>query len=134
MLSLTGSLLADPSKPQVLPEGAAATRFASMSPDLPEPPAKIARTAPAPRKSFQGQAKATPSKATPTKVVAPAAPEIDESQLSARDLKKLRKEQEKAKRDARKARKEGGDNDEAPASLKRKADEDEEGTRKKHKE
>lgn len=130
MLSLTGSLLADPSKPQVIPEAvAAAHRVPSLSPDIPEPPRKVARTQP--RKSYQ-QEKASPAKAAGP--AAPAAPAIDESKLSARELKKLRKEQEKAKRDARKAKKGGEDDDDEPASLKRKADESAEGTGKKRKE
>lgn len=40
--------------------------------------------------------------------VAPAAPEIDERFLSARELKKKRKDDEKRKRDERKSRKEAG--------------------------
>lgn len=117
MLSLTGSLLADPSKPQAI--RAASARVQSLSPDLPdpEPAAKVARTQKKPRESVQ----ATATVDTPA---------IDESKLTARELKQLRKDQAKAKRDARKARKE----DEEPASLKRKADEDElEGERKKRK-
>lgn len=125
MLSLTGSLLADPSKPQALPEGAAASlRVPSLSPDLPEPPKKVARTQP--KKQQQPRAAAIAAES--------AEPAIDESKLTPRELKKLRKEQEKAKRDARKARK-GEDEQESP-SLKRKAEEDEEaeGARKKRKE
>ncbi|GMK56715.1 hypothetical protein CspeluHIS016_0305550 [Cutaneotrichosporon spelunceum] len=131
MLSLTGSLLADPSKPQALPE----TTRRSPSPDLLEMP-KRQRKEPAAATPVKTPAKATGAK--PPAKSAPATPAIDESKLSARELKKLRKEQEKAKRDARKARKAGeGDEEEMegdePASLKRKAD-DSEGPRKKRKE
>lgn len=120
MLSLTGSLLVDPSKPQTLPE--AARR--SPSPDLPEPPKRAQRTVQAAETPA-----AIPAKATPSKSAAPETTTIDESKLSARELKKLRKEQEKAKRDARKARRA----EEEEPSLKRKADEAE-GPRKKRKE
>ncbi|KLT42804.1 hypothetical protein CC85DRAFT_245172 [Cutaneotrichosporon oleaginosum] len=123
MLSLTGSLLDDPSKPQALPE----TARRSPSPDILVMPKRTARTPRTPH---------TPKTAAgaETQKTAPAAPEtpaIDESKLSARELKKLRKEQEKAKRDARKARKADGEGEDE-SSLKRKADE-EEGPRKKRK-
>ncbi|KAL1407075.1 hypothetical protein Q8F55_006488 [Vanrija albida] len=124
MLSLTGSLLDDPSQAPALPAAAAAERELSLSPELPDlPPVKVARVA--------------PKRAAP---VVPAAPAIDESNLNARELKKLRKEQEKAKRDARKARKEqGGFEDEkdddgaAPTGAKRKAESGGDGERKKRK-
>jgi hypothetical protein len=54
----------------------------------------------------------TTSAAVGAGVAAPSHSYIDPSTLSARDLKKLRKEEAKAKRDARKARKDGdGDGD-----------------------
>jgi DNA-directed RNA polymerase I subunit RPA43 len=99
VLSLTGSLLADPTNPPAPPSPILPTRLPSGSPS-PEPeyvrPAKQARPAQA-KLSQQPSASA----------VQPAAEEvIDDRFLSARELKAKRKAEEKAKRDARKARKE----------------------------
>lgn len=136
MLSITGSLLDDPSNPPALP--AVSRRTPSASPELPEPPAKRPYR---PRASV-GKPAATPSKAQHLTFDEPAAepaaaaeaePEVDTSKMNPRELKKYRKEQEKAKRDARKARKEGAAA-EAETGTKRKADEEDGGERKKRKE
>lgn len=143
MLSLTGSLLDDPANPPALP--AISRRTPSASPELPEPPAKRPYR---PRVSVGKPAAATPSKAqhkafddAPAAAAedayeqaeAEAEPEVDTSKMNPRELKKFRKEQEKAKRDARKARKEGAAA-EAETGTKRKADEEDGGERKKRKE
>lgn len=99
VLSLTGSLLADPTNPPAPPTPILPTRLPSGSPS-PEPeqvrPAKQARPA---------QAKS--SQQASTSVAQPEAEDvIDDRFLSARELKAKRKAEEKAKRDARKARKE----------------------------
>ncbi|OXC85745.1 DNA-directed RNA polymerase I subunit RPA43 [Cryptococcus neoformans AD1-7a] len=128
MLSLTGSLLEDPSNPPPAPEIVAAPIMPSPSPS-PEPqqlrPAKKARTQP------QSQAKQADIK-----------DEVDTSKMTARELKAYRKEEEKKKRDARKARKEGRMDDDAEgeeqgeggSGTKRKADEQEGEKRKKKRE
>lgn len=87
----------------------------------PEPAAKVARV--------------SKPKPAPRPVVA-AVPEVDTTGMTARELKQLRKEQEKAKREARKARKgeaEGEVDAEGAPSLKRKAEEPEGGVGKKRK-
>lgn len=140
MLSLTGSLLDDPSNPPALPT--VTRRTPSASPELPEPPAKRPYR---PRASAgKPGASATPSKSQHTTFEEPAGaepataaeaePEVDTSKMTARELKKYRKEQEKAKRDARKARKEGAVGDGVETGTKRKADEEDGGERKKRKE
>ncbi|KIR37292.1 DNA-directed RNA polymerase I subunit RPA43 [Cryptococcus deuterogattii 2001/935-1] len=127
MLSLTGSLLEDPSNPPPAPEIVAAPIMPSPSPspEAQQPhPAKKARTQPQPQ----------------TKQV--VKDEVDTSKMTARELKAYRKEEEKKKRDARKARKEGRAEDDAEgeeqeeggAGTKRKADEQESEKRKKKKE
>ncbi|WVF66130.1 hypothetical protein IAT40_000869 [Kwoniella sp. CBS 6097] len=98
MLSLTGSLLADPSNPPSLPETAQMPTRVSPSPS-PSPerdvrPAKQARTT-QPKRAPRAQAHAEPEE-----------PEVDTSNFTARELKAYRKEQEKKKREQRKARKE----------------------------
>lgn len=99
ILSLTGSLLADPTKPPPPPSPVVPVRAPSPSPSLsPEP--EPSRPVKQPRIN----------KAAPPAAAAAAQPEaidtIDERFLSARELKKRRKDEEKRKRDARKARKE----------------------------
>lgn len=115
MLSLTGSLLADPSKAPAMPTVVASAVARSPSPDLPEPPAKRQATAKvaAPR--------ATKAPAAARKSAAPPVPEVDTSNMNARELKKFRKEQDKLKRDARKARKGdagGGDEEKEDADAR----------------
>lgn len=137
MLSITGSLLEDPSNPPALPT--VSRRTPSLSPELPEPPAKrpyrprasVAKTGAAatPSKSQHTTFDEEPAAAAAEEV---AEPEVDTSKMNSRELKKYRKEQEKVKRDARKARKEGAA--EAETGTKRKADEEDGGERKKRKE
>ncbi|WWD22458.1 hypothetical protein CI109_106949 [Kwoniella shandongensis] len=109
MLSLTGSLLADPANPPPLPEPSLADIPSRPSPTpspSPEPessrPTKQQRTkapAPAPVATYDSAPRPVPTSA-------PEAEVIDTRFMNARDLKKFRKEEEKKKRDARKARKE----------------------------
>lgn len=79
-----------------------------MEVDEPAPPPT---KKPKPQKQTNGH---TPAHARPSQSVpevqsqAPAEPQIDERFLSARELKKRRKDEEKRKRDERKARKEAG--------------------------
>lgn len=126
MLSLVGSLLADPASAPPMPTMVVPR---SPSPDIIERPAKAAKVA-------------TPKAAKPVKPVqkTAATPVVDESKMSARELKAYRKEQARAKRDARKARKADGDDDgddgddgeeETAAGTKRKAEAEEIGERKK---
>lgn len=99
VLSLTGSLLDDPTNPPAPPTPILPTRLPSGSPSPePEPvrPAKQARPAPA-----KATARPSASAAQPDAVDV-----VDDRFLSARELKAKRKAEEKAKRDARKARKE----------------------------
>jgi len=97
VLSLTGSLLADPTNPPPPPTPVMPVRAPSASLS-PEP-----EHAPQPAKQVR-QARPTTSRVS--EQAAPAAAEvIDDRYLSARDLKAKRKAEEKAKRDARKARK-----------------------------
>lgn len=144
MLSLTGSLLDDPANPPALP--AVSRRTLSPSPELPEPPAKrpykprasLGKPSTPAKLAAKAQHIAFNDKAA--SAAAPEAeamghegeaePEVDTSNMTARELKKFRKEQAKSKRDARKARKEDG------PGLKRKAEEDEDdsGERKKRRE
>ena len=98
VLSLTGSLLADPSNPPPPPTPVMPVRAPSASLS-PEP-----ESAPRPAKQAR---QARPATTRIPQQAAPAAAEaIDDQYLSARDLKAKRKAEEKAKRDARKARKE----------------------------
>ncbi|KAK8845505.1 hypothetical protein IAR55_006218 [Kwoniella newhampshirensis] len=107
MLSLTGSLLSDPSNPPPMSEASLAvpprpspTPSPSPSPS-PEPessrPAKRTKASVAARYDSDLQ---------PVPTSAPEAEVIDTRFMNPRDLKKFRKEEEKKKRDARKARKE----------------------------
>ncbi|KAL7418815.1 hypothetical protein Q5752_006499 [Cryptotrichosporon argae] len=117
VLTLTGSLLSDPSNPPALPEPARR----SPSPELDLRPAKQARVAaPTAANGTGGSASsAVASAKRATKAVAPASAlvEPDYGGMTARDAKKARKEYEKARRDERKARKgragggDGGDGD-----------------------
>lgn len=93
-MSLTGSLLADPTNPPPPPSPILPARAASLSASpSPEPqPPKQQRIAKKPSATTTAQPEAVE--------------EIDERFLSARELKKKRKDDEKKKRDARKARKE----------------------------
>lgn len=106
MLSLTGSLLDDPSNPPPPPETQSIRRPSpSLSPspmevDEPLPPQQKKQ-----RRPSHGQ---TNGHARTIVDVAPAESQIDERFLSARELKKKRKEDEKRKRDERKSRKEAG--------------------------
>ncbi|WVQ93758.1 hypothetical protein IAU59_000835 [Kwoniella sp. CBS 9459] len=95
MLSLTGSLLADPSNPPSLPETAQMPTRVSPSPSpSPERDVRPAK-----------QARSTQPKRAP-RVQVEEEPEVDTSNFTARELKAYRKEQEKKKREQRKARKE----------------------------
>ena len=117
MLSLTGSLLAVPSNPPPPPDiqSIRAPPSPSLSPepmevDEPAPKAKKARQQ-KPQNKTNGHtpAQARPSQAVPeVQSTAPAEPQIDDRFLSARELKKKRKDEEKRKRDERKSRKEAG--------------------------
>ncbi|OCF36187.1 hypothetical protein I316_02060 [Kwoniella heveanensis BCC8398] len=101
MLSLTGSLLADPSNPPSLPETAQMPTRASPSPSpSPEPDVRPAKQA----RSTQTQSKRAAPRAQARQVE--QEPEVDTSNFTARELKAYRKEQEKKKREQRKARKE----------------------------
>jgi hypothetical protein len=122
MLSLTGSLLKDPSNPPPVPETHTIPyRSPSVESEMevdPVPtkrPKKTAQKAPRPSQANSH----LPKENAPPAVTAtydeelrpnPAAAQtkevIDERFLNPRELKKLRKDEEKRKRDARKARKE----------------------------
>ncbi|WVR03528.1 hypothetical protein IAU60_000520 [Kwoniella sp. DSM 27419] len=102
MLSLTGSLLSDPSNPPAMPEAVAAPIRPSPSPS-PEPasrPAKQPRVVAKPKPRQQAQR---------------VEEEVDTSLMTARELKAYHKEQARKKRDERKARKgeRAGDEDDA---------------------
>jgi DNA-directed RNA polymerase I subunit RPA43 len=137
MLSLTGSLLDDPSNPPPPPE---IQSIRAPSPTLSEMDVEDVEDEPAPppkkHKQTNGHDKHhkanghTPAAAQVAVVapeVAPAVvePEIDERFLSARELKKKHKEDAKKKRDERKSRKEDKQIEElqvAGGDLKRKAE------------
>lgn len=93
VLSLTGSLLDDPTNPPPPPVAVVQARAPSPSPS-PEPtrPAKQARTS-RPAETYEHEPEAVEV--------------VDDRFLNPRELKKKRKDEEKKKRDARKARKEG---------------------------
>nr|WRH23604.1 DNA-directed RNA polymerase I subunit [Naematelia aurantialba] len=121
MLSLTGSLLPDPTNPPPLPETSVTIRAASPSVS-PEPgPEAVTKGAPT---SMDVDTPVRKQRQKPTSGMLPAneaydaelqplpshaalEETIDERFLSARELKKKRKDEEKRKRDERKARKEG---------------------------
>ncbi|WVQ80314.1 hypothetical protein IAT38_002419 [Cryptococcus sp. DSM 104549] len=133
MLSLTGSLLSDPSNPPPAPEPSALpVRAPSPTPSpSPEPEAR------APKKARVAK---PPRAAAVAQDIEPKE-EVDFSSMTARELKAYRKEEEKKKREARKARK--GDKDaedvqvvDEPAQeagVKRKAGGDDGEKRKKKK-
>jgi len=116
MLSLTGSLLDDPSNPPPPPELQSIRAGPSPSPtpslsgmevDEPAPrPAKKQKAKPSAPTQAPYQQQLNGSSQAP--VVAPSAPEpqVDERFLSARELKKKHKDDAKRKRDERKSRKE----------------------------
>lgn len=136
MLSLTGSLLADPSNPPPPPETQSIR--APPSPSLSPSPMEVDEPAPPrakkQRQASNGHAASAPGRPAPQAI---AEPQIDERFLSARELKKKRKDEEKRKRDERKSRKEAGqievleeagaeimvgmNGDEAEVGMKRKA-------------
>ncbi|ORY22628.1 hypothetical protein BCR39DRAFT_460421, partial [Naematelia encephala] len=120
MLSLTGSLLSDPSNPPPPPETTVAIRAASpsISPEPEEDLTNMDIDPPiAPPQTKKPQKANTDSHSpvngaydqelqpVPHKAVKEVT--IDERFLSSRELKKKRKDDEKRKRDERKARKEG---------------------------
>lgn len=77
-----------------------------MEVDEPAPPPT---KKPRQQKQSNGHAQARPQQSVPeVQAQAPAEPQIDERFLSARELKKKRKDEEKRKRDERKSRKEAG--------------------------
>ncbi|WRT63747.1 uncharacterized protein IL334_000670 [Kwoniella shivajii] len=141
MLSLTGSLLSDPSNPPAVPETALLPSRVSPSPSLsPEPESESARPVKQPRL------------ANKRAVAAPAYEEEEEPDTTGwttRQLKQYQKDLAKKKRDARKARKEervledvqdegAGDlvnvqGSEELIGIKRKAGDGERETRKKKK-
>ena len=155
MLSLTGSLLADPSSPPPPPD--IQSIRAPPSPSLSPEPMEVDEPAPPPTKkprqpkqtNGHAPAQGRPQQSVPeVQAQVPAEPQIDERFLSARELKKKRKDEEKRKRDERKSRKEAGqiealeeagagmmvgmNGDEAEVGSKRKAgDVDEEGKKRK---
>lgn len=119
-LSLTGSLLADPTNPPPPPSPMtnmqAPLRSPSLSPE-PEPvahrPAKQARYAVDSSADNTNVSDSVPVSTAPAKRQNPTSSQprveedvIDDRYLSARELKKKRKDEEKRKRDERKARKE----------------------------
>ena len=117
MLSLTGSLLADPSNPPPPPD--IQSIRAPPSPSLSPGPMDVDEPAPSEAKKARQQKPANghptvhaqnrPQQSVPeVQSTAPAEPQIDERFLSARELKKRRKDEEKRKRDERKSRKEAG--------------------------
>ena len=115
VLSLTGSLLADPTNPPPpQPLASATTRAISPSPSLsPEPirPHKVARTQnvrdmPTEAVDELDVEMAEQAETTQATQAEPVVDQIDERFLSSRELKKKRKEEEKKKREERKVRKE----------------------------
>ena len=128
MLSLTGSLLSDPSNPPPemyapVPIQSSPSRSPSPTPSMttPAPPQKRQKNLKQPSQNLQtnGDSAHPPSTAAgtydPTTIEpVPASTEKEEEPyiadefLNPRQLKQRRKEQEKAKKEARKARKEQG--------------------------
>ncbi|ORX34733.1 hypothetical protein BD324DRAFT_130386 [Kockovaella imperatae] len=111
VLSLTGSLLADPTRPPPPPAPVAPLRAVSPSPSpSPEPPTKVARVQRTETQRTDGRQKtnggAQRKQPTASTDQANEADQVDDRFLSQRELKKKRKEEEKRKRDERKARKE----------------------------
>lgn len=121
MLSLTGSLLSDPSNPPPPPETSAIpyrspSVDSAMDVDPAPPPAKKPKkkagtdTASKQPRGSQANGHAAASaydaELQPDPAAAQTKDVIDERFLSARELKQRRKEEERKKRDARKARKE----------------------------
>ena len=107
MLSLTGSLLSDPSNPPPPPEPIATTREAS--PSLSPQPMDVEPSAEEPLRSHadtNGHVQTYDAELQPQPAAAAAVEVIDERYLSARELKQKRKDEKKGKRDERKARKE----------------------------
>jgi DNA-directed RNA polymerase I subunit RPA43 len=113
MLSLTGSLLDDPSNPPPPPEiqSIRAGPSPSPTPSLPElevdePPRPAKKSKVKPSAPTQAPYTQQMNGSSQAPVVASSEPQIDERFLSARELKKKHKEDAKKKRDERKSRKE----------------------------
>ena len=115
VLSLTGSLLADPTNPPP-PPPPTSTALRAVSPSVslspgPTRPQKVARTQhvrdmPTEAVDEMDVEQAEQTEAVQTTQVEPVVNQIDERFLSSRELKKKRKEEERKKREERKARKE----------------------------
>lgn len=116
MLSLTGSLLSDPTNPPPPPSPLIPARSRSLTPSPtpePEPTPRVPLSGPLDLPQPIHPAKSQKPKPKPTSQPLPIEETIDERFLSARELKKKRKDEAKAKRDDKKAKRVERDVEEA---------------------